>query len=256
MFIGSALVGAESLPRKDVEQLVNFDPLYNKSMTYEEWRAELRTRPDIKPDIFAMIDQERIEGKENRNLERMGRALGALQERTDLTPDELGRILDPLREYSVNEDSKDQMAKSFVSPGLRILKHYPSSANEDLALKFLRFHDTSIQFSALITLDDIGTTKSIADLNDYVNRTKPAPGNVSRHYDAATDAIRSIERRTQEEQRSSNQKSSGAGNPAKAETDRSSSSSSSSLNQKWPWLAAVIALLAASFGYLKLRKSS
>lgn len=183
---------AESLPREAVRILVL------KQMApgdVDGWNARqrvLQTRPDIKPDLFAMLD----EALEKQNWELLGPPLLAIRLRSDLMPEELARLVNPLTVYAEKSVSLDMMERVFVCGALPVLKHYPNEENEKLALAFLGKDDDLIRENAVNTLAAIGTEQALPALRKLQEKLRPAaPDNKSRYYNEAVEAVSQIEER-------------------------------------------------------------
>jgi hypothetical protein len=191
LLIGGTETQASELPREEVRRLVWKQ---TNPGDVEGWNArqqKLQSRVDIKPDLFALVD----EAYDKEDWERLGPPLLALRLRSDLSPEELSRLVDPLTENQERTGPLDMMTKAFVCGALPVLKHYPSAEHEKLVLSYLARDDTLIQENAINTLAEIGTGQSLPALKELSEKLRPAPGNKNRYYEAAVDAVAQIEAR-------------------------------------------------------------
>lgn len=127
-------------------------------------RAEkaLATRPDFKPQLFALLQIQYFE------IPKLGgragtKALSALSFRSDLTPAEQKFITTELEAHVAPEDESP-----FIFPAIRLLAHYPSPEHEALVLRFLHrdakdLHGVKVVFN---TLSIIGGEKSLAAMRE------------------------------------------------------------------------------------------
>ena len=191
LLIAGSQTQASELPREEVRRLVWKQ---TNPGDVEGWNArqhELQTRPDIKPDLFALIQ----EAYDKEDWERLGPPISALRLRSDLSSEELSRLVDPLTEHQETRGPFDMMTKAFICAALPVLRHYPSENHEKLALSYLEQEDSSIRESAINTLAAIGTGQSLPALKELSEKLRPAPGNKNRYYEAAVDAVAQIEAR-------------------------------------------------------------
>lgn len=127
-------------------------------------RAEkaLATRPDFKPQLFALLQIQYFE------IPKWGgspgtKALSALSLRSDLTPAEQKLITTELEAHVAPEDKGP-----FIFPAIRLLAHYPSPEHEALVLRFLNRDAQREQIlkNVFRTLSIIGGEKSLAAMRE------------------------------------------------------------------------------------------
>ena len=171
------LFGLTLLPRLTAQEmstaLRNLWNIYHSDVGGNEEarnRAEhaLATRPEFKPEFFAMLQRDYFDARKNgRREDSLGAALLSLRE--DLTPAEQNLITDELATHVAENDES-----SFIYPAINLLSHYPSPEHEALVLHFLNSsarHD-KILLAAFRTLSKIGGEKSHAAMRDVVARMK------------------------------------------------------------------------------------
>lgn len=191
LLIGGNQMFASELPREEVRRLVWQQTNPGDVQGWNARQHELQTRPDIKPDLFALVQ----EAYDKEDWERLGPPLLALRLRSDLSPEELSRLVNPLSANEGRTGPLDMMTRSFVCGALPVLRHYPSDKHEKLVLSFLARNDSLIQENAINTLAEIGTGKSLPALRELSEKFRPLPGNKSRYYDATIKAVAQIEDR-------------------------------------------------------------
>jgi len=160
-----------AVPRFEVEQLVGRDHGYLSEEEYSAWQQEVASRPDIKPDLLALL---RRAYNADKGLD-VGMALAALQLRTDLTEAELKEILMPLVSRR-DAAALDRLHRSYAYAGLQVLKNYPSKEHEDLAIAYLSRAELEARLGAAQALAQIGTERSLAQMRAYAEELKPPEG--------------------------------------------------------------------------------
>lgn len=132
-----------------------------------EGMAELERglrQPGITPDLMEALKRDYF--IPNPNYLACTLALAALQYRTDLSEVDLATITDELKRCSELPGELPPNQESFACVGLLVLKHYPTSNHEDLALKFLSRERSMVLRSAVETLSVIGSDRSIPVLKE------------------------------------------------------------------------------------------
>ena len=156
---GRASLHAQTI-RPEVEDLMNM--VVSDFITQEAndfLIKELTTRPDITADLFAALDRDYFHGLDNGRRPNTA-ALACLRFRKDLTPPQLKIIIDEMTRLAGMPDGRKDYNRSFIDVGICLLGNYPSSKNEELALKFIDDKDRPTCQSLVRTLGVIGTQRS------------------------------------------------------------------------------------------------
>lgn len=256
LLIGGTQTQASELPREEVRRLVWKQ---TNPGDVEGWNArqqELQSRADIKPDLFALVD----EAYDKEDWERLGPPLLALRLRSDLSSEELSRLVGPLTENQERTGPLDMMTKAFVCGALPVLKHYPSDEHEKLVLSYLARDDTLIQENAINTLAAIGTGQSLPTLKKLSEKLRPAPGNKSRYYEAAVDAVAQIEARIEavslQPAAEVYEPRSASGGDESVKASKGTDTRPESKNAIFWWVAVVMIVAAVGLLWLLLKRRS
>jgi|GEM_PF-3903417 len=154
----------------------------------------LRNTPGINVALLELA--ERV--AETENWTQLHHVWGLLSERPDFNESEIAVVRERLSNIlDVYTGPGGGTIKQF---GLTLLGRYPSSPNEDLLIKYL--YDTNGGDKtpnwtdiAAESLGKIGTEKSMEALQAYIEKCRPLPGNKSRYYDTAVQALKEVQQR-------------------------------------------------------------
>ena len=154
----------------------------------------LCSTPGINAALIELSDQV----AETENWNQFQFVWAVLQKRSDLNDIEQEAIRKRLREIlDVDSGPKGGIIKLC---GLAALGNFPSSENELLLIQYLDDTNGSAKNPdstdiAAESLGRIGTVKSVAALQAYIDKRRPQPGNKSRYYDIAVQALKEVEKR-------------------------------------------------------------
>jgi hypothetical protein len=158
-------------PPEDLMYVFERPPESGTKDNYAAFWAERRKRLLETPDITNRLYDFLWPTVEAGRIDLYQNIFSALRIRGDLTPEQIRRITDQMREKATptvaGTTSNDQ---SFVESSASLLGNYPSPAHEDLLLSLLKMGDDNWSRAAAISLGHIGTQRSIEPLRKLVEQ--------------------------------------------------------------------------------------
>lgn len=132
-----------------------------------EWESALDRIPDVNRKILECVERDYLHSE---NSQQLSLSIQALCYRSDLTPDQLQTITRRLAQFPSPKPDRNLMDLQFLTGGLNLLRHYPSSGNERLALSFINDENAGVFLCAVHTLSEIGGMESLAKVKEVVAR--------------------------------------------------------------------------------------
>ena len=187
----------DDLPSKEVELLIRSAPASSyPPKDVDEWRLRVRSQKGITQDLLIMIKQEK-------DWERIGKIFAALSARTDLTPEMLGDLKEPLDDILSKDPQSDMLMTNYAVGLIGLLRNFPSDEHERLLLSVLDRQDGTYNTPVFESLASIGTAESLIPLKEILKAMNQRDGSRG---DPATleNTIVSIEKRINANERKSN----------------------------------------------------
>lgn len=149
-------------PPEDLMYVFEFPPLYGTKDQDSAFWAEQRQRIFATPDITNRLYDLLWPTVEAGRIDLFQMIFRALRIKADLTPEQVRRITDKLREEAIPDPTGANYTRQwFVESAIGMLSAYPSSDHEDLLLSLLEKGDEGWRVAAARSLGHIGTRRSI-----------------------------------------------------------------------------------------------
>ena len=156
-------------PPEDLMYVFEMPPLYgtkdNDDTFWAEQRKKILETPDITNRLYDFLWATVEAGR----IDLFPRIFSALRTKADLTPDQVRRITDQIREKAtLDATGTNYTNQCFVESAAGMLSAYPSPDHEDLLLSLLEKGNDNWSRAAALSLGHIGTQRSIEPLRKLV----------------------------------------------------------------------------------------
>jgi hypothetical protein len=164
-----AIAPEDIRPPEDLMYVFEMPPLYGTKDQDDAFWAEQRKRILETPDITNRLYDLLWITVEAGRIDLFQMIFSALRIKADLTPDQVRRITDKMREEATPDATgKNHTKQWFVESAVGMLSAYPSPDHEDLLLSILEKGDEGWSRAAARSLGHIGTRRSIEPVRKLV----------------------------------------------------------------------------------------